>query len=116
HVRPNRCRIFETTQSDGDQSPGFTMNSAQKCLFARALEELGVDIIEAGFPASSPADYSAVQAIAREVRGATIAALARCHEGDIDACGGALQHAQSPRIHVFTSTSPLHRPHQQRIS
>ena len=115
-VRPNQIRIFDTTLRDGEQSPGFTMNSAQKILFARALEELGVDIIEAGFPASSPADYSAVQAIAREVRGATIAALARCHEGDIDACGGALQHAQSPRIHVFISTSPLHRQHKLGMS
>ena len=113
---PARIRIFDTTLRDGEQSPGFTMGAAQKVAFARALEELGVDVIEAGFPNSSPADYSAVQTIAREVRACTIAALARCHPADIDACAGALQHAHAPRIHVFISTSPLHRQHKLGMS
>ncbi|MFO1454596.1 MAG: hypothetical protein U1F19_10445, partial [Lysobacterales bacterium] len=87
----NRIRIFDTSLRDGEQSPGFTMSGAQKIAFAHALAELGVDVIEAGFPTRSPADYSAVQTIARDVRGASIAALARCHEGDIEACARALR-------------------------
>ena len=106
---PARVRIFDTTLRDGEQSPGFTMSAPQKVLFARALAELGVDVIEAGFPNSSPADFQAVHAIAREVRGATVAALARCHPADIEAGARALKDARQPRIHVFISTSPLHR-------
>lgn len=109
---PARVRIFDTSLRDGEQSPGFTMSAPQKLLFARALAELGVDVIEAGFPNSSPADFQAVQAIAREVRGASIATLARCHPGDIEACARALKDAAAPRIHVFISTSPLHRQHK----
>jgi len=112
----DRIRIFDTTLRDGEQSPGFTMSAPQKIAFAHALEELGVDIIEAGFPNSSPADFGAVQAIAREVRGASIAALARCHPGDIEACARALDGAAAPRIHVFISTSPLHRQHKLDMS
>ena len=109
-------RIFDTSLRDGEQSPGFTMSGAQKIAFAHALAELGVDVIEAGFPNSSPADYSAVQTIARDVRGASIAALARCHEGDIAACARALERAESPRIHVFISSSPLHRQYKLNMS
>ena len=85
-IRPHHIRIFDTSLRDGEQSPGFTMSGAQKIAFAHALADLGVDVIEAGFPNSSPADFAAVQAIAREVRGASIATLARCHPGDIEAC------------------------------
>jgi 2-isopropylmalate synthase len=92
------------------------MTAAQKLRLAHALADLGVDIIEAGFPASSGADLAATAAIAREVRGPTIATLARCHEGDIDACARALEHAHAPRIHVFISTSPLHRQHKLSLS
>lgn len=113
---PAHVRIFDTTLRDGEQSPGFTMSSAQKVVFAHALAELGVDVIEAGFPNSSPADFQAVQTIAREVRGTTIATLARCHPDDIDACARALEGAASPRIHVFISTSPLHREHKLGMS
>ncbi|WP_242166161.1 2-isopropylmalate synthase [Lysobacter sp. M15] len=113
---PAHIRIFDTTLRDGEQSPGFTMSSAQKVLFARALAELGVDVIEAGFPNSSPADFQAVQTIAREVRGASIAALARCHPADIEACARALKDAAAPRIHTFISTSPLHREHKLGMS
>ena len=87
---PDRVRIFDTTLRDGEQSPGFTMSAAQKIAFAHALADLGVDVIEAGFPNSSPADFGAVQTIAKEVRGASIAGLARCHAGDIEACARAL--------------------------
>src|SRR5690606_27751539 len=96
-AQPAHVRIFDTTLRDGEQSPGFTMNAEQKILFARALADLGVDTIEAGFPNSSPADFRAVQTIAREVRGASIAALARCHPADIEACGRSLQQAAAPR-------------------
>ncbi len=109
---PARVLIFDTSLRDGEQAPGFTMSAAQKVLLARALEELGVDVIEAGFPRSSPADHAAVQAIAREVRGCRIAALARCHPEDIAAAASALAPAAHPRIHVFISTSPLHREHK----
>ncbi len=114
--KPEPVRIFDTTLRDGEQSPGFTMNAEQKILFAHALADLGVDIIEAGFPNSSPADFNAVRIIAREVRGSTIAALARCHPADIEACASALQQAAAPRIHVFISTSPLHRQHKLGMS
>ena len=112
----NRVFFFDTTLRDGEQSPGFTMSGAQKIAFAHALADLGVDVIEAGFPNSSPADFAAVQAIAREVRGASIATLARCHPGDIEACARALDSAAAPRIHVFISTSPLHRQHKLNMS
>ncbi len=112
----DHVRIFDTTLRDGEQSPGFTMSSPQKITFAHALADLGVDIIEAGFPNSSPADFQAVESIAKEVRNASIAGLARCHTGDIEACARALEHAAHPRIHVFISTSPLHRQHKLGMS
>lgn len=112
----DRIRIFDTTLRDGEQSPGFTMSAPQKIAFAHALAGLGVDVIEAGFPNSSPADFGAVHTIAREVRGASIAALARCHPGDIEACARALDGAAAPRIHAFISTSPLHRQHKLGMS
>ncbi|TWI10364.1 2-isopropylmalate synthase [Aerolutibacter ruishenii] len=112
----DRVTIFDTSLRDGEQSPGCSMSAPQKLRFARALDELGVDVIEAGFPASSSADLEGVQAIAREVRNASIATLARCHDGDIDACARALEHAHKPRIHVFISTSPLHREHKLGLS
>jgi 2-isopropylmalate synthase len=112
----DRVRIFDTSLRDGEQSPGCSMTPPQKLRFAHALAELGVDAIEAGFPASSDADRDAVRAIAREVRGSTITTLARCHEGDIEACAKALEGALHPRIHVFISTSPLHREHKLGLS
>jgi 2-isopropylmalate synthase len=108
----SRVRIFDTSLRDGEQSPGCSMTAAQKLRFAHALAELGVDVIEAGFPASSDADMEAVRAIASEVRGATVATLARCHVGDIEACARSLERSLHPRIHVFISTSPLHREHK----
>ena len=111
---PNRVLIFDTTLRDGEQSPGASMNLSEKLEIAHALEALGVDIIEAGFPIASPGDFEAVQTIAREVRKPTICALARCAEVDIDRAGEAIRDAAHPRIHVFMSTSDIHIEHQLR--
>lgn len=111
----DRVRIFDTTLRDGEQSPGCSMSMAQKRVMARTLAELGVDVIEAGFAAASPDDFAAVQAIAREVRGASVAALARCQSGDIERAAEALEAAESPRIHVFIATSDIHLTHKLRI-
>src|SRR6202050_3157650 len=105
----DRVLIFDTTLRDGEQSPGASMNLAEKLEIAHALQELGVDIIEAGFPIASPGDFEAVQAIARQVEGVTICGLARCNPDDIDRAWSALQEASKPRIHVFLATSAIHR-------
>src|SRR3954447_13242305 len=105
----NRLIIFDTTLRDGEQSPGASMNLAEKLEIAHALQELGVDIIEAGFPIASPGDFEAVQAIARQVHGPTICGLARCNNADIDRAWEALRDAPNPRIHVFLATSAIHR-------
>jgi 2-isopropylmalate synthase len=105
----DRVIIFDTTLRDGEQSPGASMNLAEKLEVARALADLGVDVIEAGFPIASPGDFESVQAIAREVRGPIIAGLARCNPADIDRAGQALKEAARSRIHVFLATSAIHR-------
>jgi len=101
-------RIFDTTLRDGEQSPGFSMNTQEKIRMATQLAKLGVDIIEAGFPISSRGDLEAVQAVAREVRDVPIAALARAKKMDLDAAIEALQPAASSRLHIFLATSDLH--------
>src|SRR5262249_33207948 len=101
-------RIFDTTLRDGEQSPGFSMNTEEKIRMAKQLAKLGVDIIEAGFPISSRGDLEAVQAVAREVRDVPIAALARAKKVDLDAAIEALLPAASSRLHVFLATSDLH--------
>jgi 2-isopropylmalate synthase len=101
-------RIFDTTLRDGEQSPGFSMNTDEKIRMARQLAKLGVDTIEAGFPISSRGDLEAVQAVAREVRDVPIAALARAKKSDIDAAVEALAPAASSRLHIFLATSDLH--------
>ncbi len=101
-------RIFDTTLRDGEQSPGFSMNTEEKIRMARQLAALKVDIIEAGFPISSKGDLEAVQAVAKEVRTVPIAALARAKKQDIDAAIEALKPAASSRLHVFLATSDLH--------
>jgi 2-isopropylmalate synthase len=108
----DRVLIFDTTLRDGEQSPGVALNVEEKLEIARALERMKVDIIEAGFPASSPGDLESVTAIAKEVRGAVIAGLARAVPQDVDACWEAVQHAERPRIHVFLSSSDIHIMHQ----
>ncbi|HEY0725951.1 MAG TPA: 2-isopropylmalate synthase [Pyrinomonadaceae bacterium] len=101
-------RIFDTTLRDGEQSPGFSMNTQEKIRMAMQLAKLGVDTIEAGFPISSRGDLEAVQAVAREVRDVPIAALARAKKVDLDAAIEALQPAASSRLHIFLATSDLH--------
>ena len=101
-------KIFDTTLRDGEQAPGCSMNLAEKIEVARRLEKLRVDVIEAGFPASSPGDLEAVRAIAGSIRDCTIAGLCRCLEKDIDAAREALARAQNPCIHVFIAASPVH--------
>ena len=106
--------IFDTTLRDGEQSAGVGFTIEDKLEIARALARMNVDIIEAGFPFSSPGDLEAVSLIAREVRGPIIAGLARANNADIDACWQAVQKAETPRIHVFISTSDVHMAHQLR--
>ncbi|MGC2752999.1 MAG: hypothetical protein WCA40_11600, partial [Candidatus Acidiferrum sp.] len=101
-------RIFDTTLRDGEQSPGFSMNTEEKIRMARQLAALGVDVIEAGFPISSRGDLEAVQRVAREVRNVPIAALARAKKLDVEAAIEALEPAAAPRLHVFLATSDLH--------
>src|SRR5450755_2772896 len=109
---PNRVLIFDTTLRDGEQSPGISLNTQEKLEIAGQLARLGVDVIEAGFPITSPGDFEAVQAIARTVEGAVIAGLARTHVADIDAAWNAVRDAPRPRIHTFISTSDIHIEHQ----
>src|ERR1700759_3177604 len=104
----SHVRIFDTTLRDGEQSPGFSMNTEEKIRMARQLAALGVDIIEAGFPISSKGDLEAVKAVAREVRDVPVAALARARKDDILAAAEALNPAKTPRMHVFLATSDLH--------
>src|SRR5918994_689373 len=108
----NRVDIFDTTLRDGEQSPGISLHTQEKVEIAQQLARLGVDVIEAGFPITSPGDFEAVQAIARNVEGPTICGLARTHKADIDAAWGAIKHSERPRIHTFISTSDIHIEHQ----
>jgi 2-isopropylmalate synthase len=101
-------RIFDTTLRDGEQSPGFSMNTAEKIRMARQLAALNVDVIEAGFPISSRGDLEAVRMVAKEIRNVPIAALARAKKDDVSAAIEALEPAASPRLHVFLATSDLH--------
>src|SRR3954466_8775241 len=111
-----RLIIFDTTLRDGEQSPGASMNLAEKLQVAHALKELGVDVIEAGFPIASPGDFESVQAIAREVHGPVICGLARCNTEDIDRAAKALKDAIRPRIHVFLATSAIHREYKLKMA
>jgi 2-isopropylmalate synthase len=108
----NRVLIFDTTLRDGEQSPGISLNAQEKLEIAQQLARLGVDVIEAGFPITSPGDFEAVQEIARKVEGPVIAGLARTHVADIDAAWNAVKDAARPRIHTFISTSDIHIVHQ----
>ncbi|MDR1867127.1 MAG: 2-isopropylmalate synthase [Treponema sp.] len=108
--------IFDTTLRDGEQAPGCSMNLTEKIAVARQLERLGVDVIEAGFPASSPGDLTAVKAIAQLIKDATVAALCRALKTDIDKAWEALASAVRPRIHIFLATSPIHLRYKLHIS
>jgi 2-isopropylmalate synthase len=104
----DRVRIFDTTLRDGEQSPGISLNRQEKVEIAQQLARLGVDVIEAGFPITSPGDFDAVQAIAREVEGPVICGLARTAVADIDAAWNAIRDAERARIHTFIATSDIH--------
>jgi 2-isopropylmalate synthase len=109
---PEIVKIFDTTLRDGEQAPGASLDAKQKVEVARALQDLGVDVIEAGFPISSPGDFAAVRDVARAVRKPAVAGLARCAKADIEAVWQAVRGAAHPRIHLFLSTSPLHMRHK----
>jgi 2-isopropylmalate synthase len=108
-TKSNEVLIFDTTLRDGEQSPGATMTHNEKLEIAELLDEMGVDIIEAGFPIASEGDFQAVSEIAKLSKSATICGLSRANYKDIDRCWEAVKHAKSPRIHTFIGTSPLHR-------
>ncbi len=108
--------IFDTTLRDGEQAPGNTMTPEEKLRLARQLDALGVDVMEAGFPAASEGDFRSVREIAQEVRRPVIAALARCHDRDIELAAEALQGAERGRLHIFLSTSDLHLEHKLRMT
>ena len=108
----NRIIIFDTTLRDGEQSPGASMSLEEKIQISSMFEELGVDIVEAGFPIASPGDFEAVTEIGKILKKSTPAGLARHTKKDIDACKEALKHSKHFRIHTFISTSPLHMKHK----
>lgn len=113
---PDVIRIFDTTLRDGEQSPGATMTTEEKIQVAEQLVRLNVDIIEAGFPATSPGDLIAVREIARRTRGVAIAGLARANTGDIDAAWEGIREADRPVIHVFIATSDIHLKHKLKLN
>ncbi len=108
----NNIIIFDTTLRDGEQSPGASLDINEKVQIARQLALLNVDVIEAGFPVSSPGDFESVSRVAREVRGISVSALARAVDKDIDSAARALEKAEKPRIHVFLATSEIHRKYK----
>jgi 2-isopropylmalate synthase len=114
-MNKDKLIIFDTTLRDGEQSPGASMNVAVKQEVAAALEALGVDVIEAGFPISSPGDFEAVKAIAAQIRNCQVCGLARAVDADIDRAYEALKGAKNPRIHTFIATSPIHMHNKLRL-
>lgn len=112
----DRLIIFDTTLRDGEQSPGCSLNPVQKRRMAETLAQLGVDVIEAGYPNASEGDFHSVSEIAREIHGPSICALARCVDADIRAAVDALAEAEKPRVHVFIASSPIHREHKLKLS
>ncbi|MGL5575544.1 MAG: 2-isopropylmalate synthase, partial [Sarcina sp.] len=111
-----KIKIFDTTLRDGEQTPGVNLNLKEKVIIAKKLEELGVDVIEAGFPMASKGDFDAVEAIAKEVKNSTVAALCRANKADIDKAFDAIKYAAKPRIHTFIATSPIHMKHKLNMS
>ena len=112
----NYIKIFDTTLRDGEQSPGASMNIEEKLKIAEALEDLKVDIIEAGFPAASKGDYEAVSEISKKIKNSSICALSRASKNDIQTAADALKNATAPRIHTFISTSELHMKHKLQLN
>jgi len=115
-ANPDQVLIFDTTLRDGEQSPGCSMTQPEKLRVARALAELGVDVIEAGFPAASRGDFESVQAVAREVGGPIICGLARCNPDDIELAARAVAPAARKRVHVFLATSAIHRQYKLNMA
>src|SRR5688572_26391602 len=111
----NHVIVFDTTLRDGEQAPGCSMNLEEKLRVAKALEDMGVDVIEAGFPIASNGDFEAVREVARTVKNSAVAGLARAGRKDIDRAWEALQGAARPRIHTFLSTSPLHMKYKLQM-
>src|SRR5262249_36229836 len=107
--------IFDTTLRDGEQSPGASMNLEEKIRIAHVLEEMGVDVIEAGFPIASTGDFEAVSEIAKRLKQSTVCGLARAGRLDIDRAWEAVRHAKRPRIHTFISTSALHMKYKLQM-
>lgn len=112
----SRIKIFDTTLRDGEQSPGCSMNLAEKLQVASQLERLGVDIIEAGFAISSPGDFESVKSIAEQVKNCSVASLSRALEKDIDCAWEAVKNAADPRIHTFIATSPVHMEYKLKMT
>ncbi len=115
-VAHEKLIIFDTTLRDGEQAPGFSMNTPEKLRLARELQTLGVDVLEAGFPIASADDAEAVRLIAAEIKGPVIAGLARCNRADIECAGESIKPAERSRIHTFIATSDLHLERKLRIS
>src|SRR5262245_6562309 len=113
---PNRVIVFDTTLRDGEQAPGFSMSPQAKVEMAKALRDLGVDVIEAGFAAASPGDAESVRRVAGEVEGPVFCSLSRASEDDIRTAYGALQSTAKRRLHIFLSTSPIHRAAKLNMS
>ncbi len=114
--QPARVSVFDTTLRDGEQAPGFSMTTRDKLVLGRALADMGVDVMEAGFAAASPGDLEAVRAVASEIEGPTICSLSRATEGDLDAAAKALEPARRSRVHIFLGTSPTHREAKLKLS
>ena len=115
-LKMENIKIFDTTLRDGEQSPGFSMTMPEKIRLARQIEALGADIIEAGFPIASAGDLEATKAVAREIRGCTVAALGRARRDDIDAALEGISGAAHPRLHTFLATSDLHLHYKLRLT
>ena len=107
--------IFDTTLRDGEQTPGVSFHLKEKVDIAKALDEMGVNVIEAGFAGASPGDFKAIQAVSEAVENAVVCSLARCVKQDIEAAAQALEKAKHKRIHVFIATSPIHMEHKRRM-
>ncbi|MCB2106294.1 MAG: 2-isopropylmalate synthase, partial [Rhodobacteraceae bacterium] len=114
-MNTQRITIFDTTLRDGEQSPGASMNMEEKVRIAKVLEEMRVDVIEAGFPIASQGDFEAVEAVAKEIKESIVCGLARAAKGDIDRCAEAIKPAKRGRIHTFISTSPLHMKYKLQM-
>ena len=114
-MKEDRVIIFDTTLRDGEQAPGATMNLEEKLLIAKLLEQMNVDIIEAGFAAASPGDFKAVQKISSEIKNSAVCSLSRAIKGDLEKAGEAVKSNERGRIHTFISTSDIHIKYQKRF-